>query len=107
MRHKSLLITTALAVLIPVSGLAHAEDASTGLPISCGNGLIGGVNCQVTKKDLKEAREAYARGVKLHEHRRLEDALEQFQKASQLAPRDVQFLTAREMVKAKLVFDHV
>jgi general secretion pathway protein D len=69
--------------------------------------LIGGVNCQVTKKDLKEAREAYARGVKLHEHQRLEDALEQFQKASQLAPHDIQFLTAREMVKAKLVFDHV
>lgn len=107
MRHKSLLLTTALAVLGPVSGLAHAEDAATGLPISCGNGLIGGVNCQATKKDLKEAREAYARGVKLHEHQRLEDALEQFQKASQLAPRDMQFLTAREMVKAKLVFDHV
>ena len=107
MRHKSLLLTTALAVLMPVSALAHAEDVPSGLPISCGNGLIGGVGCQVTKKDLKEAREAFARGVKLHEHRRLEDALEQFQKASQLVPRDMQYLTAREMVKAKLVFDHV
>jgi len=92
---------------MPVSALAHAEDVPSGLPISCGNGLIGGVGCQVTKKDLKEAREAFARGVKLHEHRRLEDALEQFQKASQLVPRDMQYLTAREMVKAKLVFDHV
>src|SRR5215469_8625572 len=107
MRHKSILFTTALAVLVPVSGLAHAEDSPAGLPSSCGNGLIGGVNCQVTKKDLKEAHEAYTRGVKLHEHQRLEDALEQFQKASQLVPHDMQFLTAREMVKAKLVFDHV
>jgi len=102
MRHKSILITTALAVLVSLSGKAHADDAPPGLPISCGNGLIGGINCTVTKKDLKEAHEAYARGVKLHEHQRLEDALEQFQKASQLAPQDIQFLTAREMVKAKL-----
>ncbi len=107
MRHKSILITTALAVLVSVSGVARAGDAPDGLPISCGNGLIGGVNCQVTKEDRKEAHEAFARGVKLHERRQLEDALEQFQKASQLVPQDIQFLTAREMVKAKLVFDHV
>jgi general secretion pathway protein D len=107
MRHKSILITTALAVLFSVSSVAHADDAPSGLPISCGNGLIGGVDCIVTKKGLKEAHEAFTRGVKLHEHQRLEDALEQFQKASQLAPHDIQFLTAREMVKAKLVFDHV
>lgn len=107
MRHTSILITTALAVLVSVSGMATAEDVTSVLPISCGNGLIGGVNCIVTKKDLKEAHEAYARGVKLDEHRRLEDALEQFRKASELVPQDMQFLTAREMVKAKLVFDHV
>jgi len=107
MRRKSILMMSALAVLVHVSGMAHAEDSPSGLPISCGNGLIGGVNCQVTKKDLKEAHEAYTRGVKLHEHQRLEDALAQFQKASQLVPQDIQFLTAREMVKAKLVFDHV
>lgn len=107
MRHTSILITTVLAVLASVSSMAHADDAPSGLPISCGNGLIGGVNCAVTKKDLKEAHEAFTRGVKLNEHQRLEDALDQFQKASQLAPQDMQFLTAREMVKAKLVFDHV
>jgi tetratricopeptide (TPR) repeat protein len=107
MRHTSILITTALAVLVSVSGMATAEEVTSVLPISCGNGLIGGMNCIVTKKDLKEAHEAYARGVKLHEHRRLEDALEQFRKASELVPQDMQFLTAHEMVKAKLVFDHV
>ena len=45
--------------------------------------------------------------MKLQDHRQLEDALKQFDTASRLAPQNVQFLTAREVVKAQLVFDHV
>ena len=107
MRRTSILLLTVLFTLASGSGMARADDASAAPPISCANGLIGGINCVVTKQDLKEAHEAFSRGVKLGKQQRLEEALEQFEKASELAPRDGQYLTAREAVKAKLVFDHV
>lgn len=85
----------------------RAEDATLPPPISCSNGLVGGINCVVSKQDLKEAREAFHRGVKLEQHQQLESAFEEFDKAARLAPGETKFLTAREVVKGKLVFDHV
>ncbi len=61
----------------------------------------------VSKKDLKEARNAFAKGVKLQDQRRTEEAFTQFDTAARLSPRNVQFMTAREVVKAQLVFNHV
>jgi general secretion pathway protein D len=84
-----------------------SDDPSSAPPISCGNGIPGGVNCLVSKKELKEASSAFHEGVKLREHRRLEEAFSQFDRASRLAQQNMQFLTAREVVKAQLVFDHV
>ena len=54
--------------------LAFAADPDPGaaIPIvSCGNGVPGGINCIPSKNDLKEARNAYARGLKLQESNRL------------------------------------
>ena len=55
---------------------------------------------------LKEARTAYARGLKLQDHQHLEDAFAQFDEALRLVPEDVRFLSAREMTKSQLVFQH-
>jgi len=94
-----------LAGLAPVH--ASANDPTADAPITCGNGVPGGINCIASSKDLKEARNAYARGLKLQHSKRLEQAFTQFDEAARLAPQEVQFLTAREMVKAQLVYAHV
>jgi general secretion pathway protein D len=65
------------------------------------------VHCIASRKELKEARDAFRKGAKLQNHRRLEEAFARFDEATRLAPQNVQFLTAREVVKAQLVFDHV
>ena len=97
-----------ILTIAALSTIAAAADADpTAAPVTCRNGVPGGVNCIVSKNDLKEARDAFIRGLKLQDHKRLEEAFEQFDKASQLAPQDVQFLTARETVKSQLVFDHM
>ncbi len=83
------------------------DDAPVGAPvISCGNGIPGGVYCAPTKKDLKEARNAYARGLKLQGQDRLEEAFAQFDDASRLAPQDLAFLSAQELTKSQLVYRH-
>ena len=65
------------------------------------------MNCLATKNQLKEARIAFTRGLKLEEHKLLEEAFEQFDKAARLVPQNPQILSARELVKAQLVFNHV
>jgi general secretion pathway protein D len=93
--------------LAALSALARGDEASPAPPISCANGLIGGINCIPTKKDLKEARAAFDRGVKLGNHEHAEEAFAQFDSAARLAPQNINFLTAREVLKAKLVFSHI
>jgi hypothetical protein len=106
MRRNRLILTIGLLVAT-LASLAFAGDEPSSVPISCGNGIPGGVNCLVSKKELKEARSAFHEGVKLQDHQRLEDAFSQFDKAARISPQNPQFLTAREVVKARLVFGHI
>jgi len=86
---------------------AGTDEPASAPIVSCGNGIPGGVNCIVSKKEMKEARNAFARGLKLQDHQRLVEAFNQFEEASRLDPQDRQFFTAREILKAQLVFQHV
>jgi general secretion pathway protein D len=101
------LLTAALAMTVAARVWARSEDSSLAPPIACANGLIGGVNCVPTKKDLKESRAAFERGMKLEKQQRPEEAFAQFDQAVRLDPRSPGYLRAREIVKAKLVFDRV
>jgi general secretion pathway protein D len=84
-----------------------ADDSSLAAPvISCGNGIPGGVYCVPSKKDLKEARSAYARGLKLEKRNNQEEALAQFDQASRLVPDDMAFLSAWQLTKSQLAFQH-
>jgi|CZKR01.1.fsa_nt_gi general secretion pathway protein D len=108
MRRTGFIIAVGLLAATLVSpAFAAGDDPASSPPIFCGNGIPGGVNCIASKKELKEARYAFDRGVKLKDHRRLEEAFTQFDTATRLAPQNIQFLTARERVKAQLVFNHI
>jgi general secretion pathway protein D len=95
-----------LAVLANVPSFA-GDDVTVAPPtISCGNGIPGGLNCVPSKKDLKEAQNAYSHGLKLQEVGHPEEAFAKFDQAARLVPQDVKFLSAREVTKAQLVFQH-
>jgi general secretion pathway protein D len=91
-------------LFVPASA---ADEPTASAPIACSNGIPGGVQCVHSKKDQKEARNAYSRGVKLQKQERFNEAFEQFDRAARLDPRIVQFFQARELAKAGLVFEHV
>ena len=61
--------------------------------------------CAPSQKDLRQAKEDFSRGVKLARAKRSEEALEQFENAARLVPRNLDYLTAREAVRQQLVFD--
>ncbi len=58
-------------------------------------------------KDEKDAREAFARGLKLQKAGREEEAFAALDHAARLAPTDAEYLTARELVRQRLVYVHV
>jgi hypothetical protein len=101
------LMAASLAAFAAAGGDDTSSPSAPEPPISCGNGIPGGVNCIVSKQEFKEARKAYKSGLRLEEQRRLEEAFDRFEQATRLAPQNMQFLTAREVVKSQLVFNHV
>ncbi|HLV87351.1 MAG TPA: hypothetical protein VKV39_10270 [Candidatus Sulfotelmatobacter sp.] len=104
---RAFILAAALVAAASVFSFAGNDDPAVIPPVSCGNGIPGGINCTVTPKEMKLAREAYNRGLKMQERKRLEDAFGQFDQASRIVPQELKYLTAREMVKAQLVFDHI
>jgi hypothetical protein len=107
MRRTSFILSMGLVAALAMPAFAIGGDASLLPPISCGGGVPGGVNCIVSKKDLKQARSSFDKGVKLLDQQHLEEAFDRFDEATRLAPQNMQYLTAREVVKAQLVFNHV
>jgi general secretion pathway protein D len=105
MRCRLLILIAGVLVTVGMAFAVGSELAEA--PVSCGNGVPGGINCIPSKKDLKAAREAFSRGLHLENHKRWEEAFAQFDQAARLAPQNPQFVTAREMMKAQLVFDHM
>jgi len=96
-----------IVVLAIVSAIPSAAGDDTLARVSCGNGVPGGVNCLVTKQEKKQARQAFERGRKLEAENHIEEAYKQFDEAARLSPQTLQYLSARELVKARLVFDHI
>ena len=62
--------------------------------------------CNPPKKDVKQAREAFSRGLKLQKSAP-DEAYEQFQRAAELVPRNVEYMTTREVALQQLVYNHI
>jgi general secretion pathway protein D len=97
-----------VTVLVVVSTV-WAEDQPVVLPpaTNCVNGIPGNPACVITPKARQEAKKAFQRGMKLQKDNKLENALDEFKKAADLAPRDVEYVTLRELVRQQLVYDHL
>jgi general secretion pathway protein D len=96
-----------IVVLAIVSTVPSTASDDILAPVTCGNGVPGGVHCVVTKQEKKQARRAFERGRTLEGENHLEEAYKQFEEAANLSPQTLQYVSARELVKARLVFDHI
>src|SRR5713101_8855995 len=97
---------TPMACLLAVA--AFCSDQPSNLPLlPCPEGSPGAVSCNPSKRELKEADGAYAKGVRLQRGKRLDEAFDQFETAARLAPKNVDYVTAREMTRQQIVFDHL
>lgn len=64
-----------------------------------------GANCVANAEDEKAARKVFQRGVRLQVQGENEQAFDHFDRASRLVPNNVEYATAREVLKQQLVYD--
>src|SRR5258708_4658398 len=62
--------------------------------------------CNPSRQDLKAAKNAFARGVKLQKSDP-EQAYRELDRAAELVPRNPEYVTARELAKQQLVYTHI
>ncbi|MGA7630006.1 MAG: type II and III secretion system protein [Terriglobales bacterium] len=87
-----------------------AAPPASALPLCSNSGSAP--RCHGPSKDLKAARQAFARGLKLEKSQtdnpqNLDEAFYQFQEAARLVPQNVEYLTAREFTRQHLAGLHL
>lgn len=96
-----------LAVL-GFAAAAFCSDQPANVPlVPCPQGSSGAVSCDPSKKELKDAGAAFALGLKLQRQKKLDEAFDHFETAARLAPKDVDYVTARELTRQQIVFEHL
>jgi tetratricopeptide (TPR) repeat protein len=89
------------------AGMAWATDAGpVSTPPLCSNSH-GAPVCNGSAKDLKEARKAFGRGLKLEKSHNLDQAFLEFEDAARLVPQNVEYVTAREFTRQHLSSMHL
>ena len=107
MRRAAFIVSAGLlAAGLSIPAGAAGDGPAASVPVPCSAGIPGGINCVHSKKDAKEARSAYSRGLKLEKQQHFDEAFEQFDRAVRLDPRNPQFFETRELAKAGLVYEH-
>jgi len=97
-----LLYLGAIAVLVPPAAGAD-QEAPPLLPCPKGS---SDASCNPSRQDQKDARNAFAKGVKLQE-KEPDQAYEEFVHAAELVPRNINYLTAREAARQQLISKHI
>ena len=96
------LIAPILALLLtPVA--ACADDT----PVILQPCTAGRQGCEVSKVDRKHAKKAFDKGVKYQSAHRTKEAFAAFEEADRLVPNDVNYSTAKELLRQQTITDHL
>lgn len=63
--------------------------------------------CEVSKQEFKQARKDFKRGLRFRKNNDLQSAFDAFDSAATTVPADMEYRTAREVVRQQLVMKHV
>jgi general secretion pathway protein D len=94
-------------IVLLLAGVCLATDTPPAAAPSLCSNSVGAPKCQGSVKDLKAARQAFARGLKLEKSKNLDQAFYEFEEAARLVPQNVEYLTAREVTRQHLAGMHL
>ena len=95
-------IAASIALLL-ASMPARADVAATAAKPCTANET----SCGVSSQDRKRAKKAFEKGVKFQREQRYEEAFNAFDQADQLVPHDINYQTAREVLRQQRITDHL
>lgn len=84
-----------------------ADQAQSVLTLPCTEAAPTGSACNPSKEDLKKAAAAFSKALKLEKEKRIDEAYQQFDAATRLVPRNVNYLTASALAREELVSAHL
>jgi general secretion pathway protein D len=93
-------------VCVLLAAVVWATDTPPPAAPLCSNSR-GAPACTGPKKDLKAARQAFARGLTLEKKQNLNQAFYEFEEAARLVPQNIDYLTAREVTRQHLAAMHL
>jgi general secretion pathway protein D len=92
--------------VLATAGFCADQQSAHDIPLlPCGEGAPAAASCAPSKQELKDAKAAFGRALKLQNSKRMDEAFGLFETAARLVPRNVEYVTAREIARQKLVFD--
>jgi hypothetical protein len=92
-------------VVIAVTGVGVWAETPKLALLPCPPGASEAA-CNPSHQDLKTAKKAFAHGIKLQKDDP-EQAYHELDRAAQLVPRNMEYLTARELARQQLVYTHI
>jgi general secretion pathway protein D len=95
-----------LLLALLLAGSAFAADQAPGPCVATGSTPCASAH-EPSPQELKQAREAFRRGLKLDAGAKPLQAFGAFEEAARLAPRNPEYLSAREITRQKLVYEHL
>ncbi|MGH9528725.1 MAG: hypothetical protein ACRD2S_02270 [Terriglobales bacterium] len=102
MRSGAVLMVFCLAI-----GAFCADVTSNPPLLPCPSGNSAALDCNPSKRDLKDAKNAFLKGLKLQKEKHADDAYEQFETAARLEPRNLNYLTLRELARQRSIYQHL
>ncbi|MDP9269263.1 MAG: type II and III secretion system protein [Acidobacteriota bacterium] len=95
----------ALIAVLLLAGLAWAGDPAS--PV-CATGEFAAVSgCTPSASDIRDAQHAFTQGLKLEGQDKLDRAFTSFGLAQQLVPSHPEYISAREIVRQRMVMKHL
>src|SRR5258708_8123931 len=95
-------ITPILALFL-TSAIASADDTPV-VTQPCAASQSG---CEVSKQDQKRAKKIFEKGLKYQREHLNQEAFEAFEQADQLVPHDINYSTAKEVLRQQRITDHL
>ncbi len=101
-----------IALIVVCAGAAFCGDQPAGPSsetplVPCAQGGSNTSACEPSKKQIKEAKSAFERALKLQRNKQTSEAFAEFETAAKLVPKNVEYVTAREVARQQLVYDHL
>jgi len=94
-----------IGLVIGLAMQAFCADSTTLPSLPCPSGTAQA--CTTSRKDLKDAKKAYFKGTRLQDGNHTDAAFDQFEIAARLAPRNMEYLTAREFAREESIYAHL